>query len=107
MEYAFKGLFTTYMTQKYVAKTPLSKVNTENKTELIPLENGELKKPEVSIRPDLLGQEISETNVSRSSRFGASFQEPSPKTCKLSSTWIVEWRRLPLDAIHEDVVKEK
>lgn len=63
MEYAFKELLTTYMTQKYVATTPLSKVNTENKTEFIPLENiylgvqvlEELKKPEVSIRPDLIG----------------------------------------------------
>ncbi|CAH2084871.1 unnamed protein product [Euphydryas editha] len=62
MEYAFKELLTTYMTQKYVATTPLSQVNTENKTEFIPLENiyqgvqvlEELKKAEVSIRPDLV-----------------------------------------------------
>ncbi|XP_068990137.1 zinc finger protein 862-like [Neodiprion pinetum] len=36
MEFAFKELLTTYMAQKYVATTPLSKVNTENKDEFIP-----------------------------------------------------------------------
>ncbi|KMQ86838.1 putative zinc finger protein 862 [Lasius niger] len=154
MELAFRELLTAYMMQEYVAVTPLSKINTENSSKFLPLRNmylgvqvlDELKKPEVSARPDLidnfymrcrnflakLSKGIQERfdfdnlllkmlpllhpskALSRQERNKSqsliqlcdNVPRAKPKDLQSLQRLDDEWRRLPLDDIPEDIVKE-
>lgn len=153
MELIFRELLMAYMMQEHVAMTPLSKINTKNSSKFLPLRNmyldvqvmEELKKPKISVRPDLSddfymrcrflaklskgiqkrfdfdnpllkmlsllhpSKALSRQDRNKSQSFIQLCDNVSrvkPKDLQSLQRLDDEWRRLPLDDIPEDIVKE-